>query len=452
MIGSGPAAFYATAALLRSEEPLVHVDVYEKLPTPWGLVRSGVAPDHPKIKNVGATFAKTADHDRFRFFGNVEFGRDVSRAELLERYDSIVYAVGAKSDNRLGIPGEDLPGSIAATDFVGWYNAHPEFRDFAVDLSTERVVVIGAGNVALDVARMLVTDTEVLAGTDVADHALAALRASKVREVVVVARRGPVQGAFTTQELRELGELDDVDCVLDPADLAGFATETMKDAPHTVRTNIEAMHRLVNDHPPTGRPRRLVLRFARSPIEIRPDESGQVGEIVLGHNDLVAQEDGSVRAQDSGLRETLSTGLVVRAVGYRGVALPEVAFDERRGIIIPGTGRPGHRRRTGVRHRLDQARTQRRHRDQPQGRSGDRGGRAGGPGRAAGPQRGGDRGPGGLGPAASPGGRRGTRLAGNRPARDHVGGRRSAAGQAVHGGRDARRGRHGTSRSLSPTE
>jgi ferredoxin--NADP+ reductase len=298
-----------------------------------------VAPDHPKIKNVGATFAKTSAHPRFRFFGNVEFGRHISREELLERYDAVVYAVGAKSDNHLGIPGEDLPGSIAATDFVGWYNAHPDFRDFAVDLSSERAVVIGAGNVALDVARMLVTDTEALAGTDIADHALAALQASKVREVVVVARRGPVQGAFTTQELRELGELDDVDCVLDPAVLAGLSTETLTDAPHTVRTNVEAMHRLVNEHPPTGRPRRLELRFARSPVEIRPDAAGHVGEIVLGHNDLLVGADGGVRAQDNGQRETLSTGLVIRAVGYRGVALPGVAFDERRGVIPNTAGR-----------------------------------------------------------------------------------------------------------------
>jgi ferredoxin--NADP+ reductase len=339
VVGSGPAAFYAATILLRSDEPLVHVDVYEKLPTPWGLVRSGVAPDHPKIKNVGATFAKTADHERFRYFGNVEFGRDVSRADLLERYDAVVYAVGAKSDNHLGIPGEDLPGSVAATDFVGWYNAHPDFRDFTVDLDTERVVVIGAGNVALDVARILVTDTEVLAGTDIADHALAALRASKVREVVVVARRGPVQGAFTTIELRELGELDGVDCVLDPAVLEGLDAETMKGAPHTVRTNLEAMRRLVNDHPPTGRPRRLVLRFASSPIEIHSDENGRVTEVVLGGNDLVTAEDGSVKARDNGTRETLPAGVVVRAVGYRGVALPDVVFDERRGIIPNEGGR-----------------------------------------------------------------------------------------------------------------
>jgi ferredoxin--NADP+ reductase len=198
-------------------------------------------------------------------------------------------------------------------------------------------VVIGAGNVALDVARMLVTDTEVLAGTDIADHALAALRASKVREVMIVARRGPAQGAFTTQELRELGELDDVDCVLDPADLEGLTAEKMKEAPHTVRTNIEAMHRLVADHPPTGRPRRLVLRFARSPIEILPDAGGHVGELLLGHNDLITAEDGSVKARDNGQRERVSTGLVIRAVGYRGVALPDVVFDERRGII-PNVG------------------------------------------------------------------------------------------------------------------
>jgi len=336
VIGSGPAAFYATASLLRPDEPAVHVDMFERLPTPWGLVRSGVAPDHPKIKTVSSAFARTADHPRFRFFGNVEFGRDVTRTELLERYDAVVYAVGASSDNHLGIPGEDLPGSLAATDFVGWYNAHPDFRDLDPQLDVERVVVIGAGNVALDVARMLVTDPDELASTDVADHALGALRASSVREVLVVARRGPIQAAFTTIELRELGELTGVDAVLDPADLEVLDPEEVKAGGHVVRTNIETMHRLVDEHPPTGRPRRLVLMFARSPIEIRPGPDGRVGEVVLGCNDLV-NEGGTVRARDNGKRETVSTGLVIRAVGYRGVALPDVPFDDRRGVI-PNTG------------------------------------------------------------------------------------------------------------------
>ena len=180
VVGSGPAGFYAAATLLKSEDPEVHVDMIEKLPTPWGLVRSGVAPDHPKIKTVAAAFARTADSERFRFAGNVEVGRDVTRAELLERYDAVVYTFGAQSDNRLGIPGDDLPGSIASTAFVGWYNGHPDFRDLDPDLNVERAVVIGAGNVALDVARMLVTDLGELETTDTADHALDALRASKV--------------------------------------------------------------------------------------------------------------------------------------------------------------------------------------------------------------------------------------------------------------------------------
>jgi ferredoxin--NADP+ reductase len=339
VVGSGPAAFYAVAELLRSEDPTVHVDIFERLPTPWGLIRSGVAPDHPKIKTVSAAFARTADHPRYRFFGNVEFGAHLTRAELLAQYDAVVYAVGAASDNHLGIPGEDLPGSISATDVVGWYNGHPDFHGAEPDLSVERAVVIGAGNVALDVARMLVTDPEVLANTDIADHALDALRKSSIREVVVVGRRGPAQASFTTNELRELGELDGVDAVVDPADLAALDPAAIAAAGHTVRTNVEALRRLVAEHPPTGRPRRLVLRFARSPVELRPDDTGHVGELVLGCNELVTDADGTVRARDTGVRETLATGLVIRAVGYRGVALPDVAFDARRGIIPNEAGR-----------------------------------------------------------------------------------------------------------------
>ncbi|MGQ0846242.1 MAG: FAD-dependent oxidoreductase [Sporichthyaceae bacterium] len=338
VIGSGPAGFYAATALLRAEAPEVYVDMIEKLPTPWGLVRSGVAPDHPKIKSVSSAFARTADHPRYRFFGNVELGTDLTRAELLAHYDAVVYAVGAQRDNPLRVPGEDLPGSIAATDVVGWYNGHPDFRDVQVGLDTERVVVIGAGNVAIDVARMLVTEPDVLAKTDTADHAIDALRASSVREVIVLARRGPLEASFTTPELRELGEIENVDAVVE-WDLSTIDPDVLAASSHVVRTNIEALHRLQDDHPPTGRPRRIVLRFARSPIELLPGSDLRVAEVVVGSNDLVAGADGTVRAVDNGGRETLEAGLVVRAVGYRAVPLPDVPFDPDRAVIPNEGGR-----------------------------------------------------------------------------------------------------------------
>jgi ferredoxin--NADP+ reductase len=339
VVGSGPAGFYTAATLLRSEDPEVHVDMIEKLPTPWGLVRSGVAPDHPKIKTVSVAFIRTADHERFRFCGNVEVGRDVTRAELLARYDAVVYTFGAQSDNHLGIPGDDLPGSIASTAFVGWYNGHPDFRDLDPDLNVERAVVIGAGNVALDVARMLITDMAELDTTDTADHALDTLRASKVKEVVIVARRGPLQAAFTTPELRELPDLEGVDIVLDPADFEGIDPADITAGGHTVRTNMEALHRLLNDHPPTGKPRRMVFRFAHSPISLLPGPDGRVAGIELGRNDLVKDEAGNVKARDNGARESLDCGLVVRAVGYRALPLPDVPFDDKRAVIPNEAGR-----------------------------------------------------------------------------------------------------------------
>src|SRR6185312_9621061 len=211
IVGSGPSGFFAAASLLKaadaSDEIDVAVDMLEMLPTPWGLVRSGVAPDHPKIKSISKQFEKTAADPRFRFFGNVIVGEHIESAELAERYDAVIYAVGAQSDRALNIPGEDLPGSIAAVDFVGWYNAHPNFYDMMPDLSGRRAVVIGNGNVALDVARILITDPNVLAETDIADHALESLRPRGVEEVVIIGRRGPLQTAFTTLELRELADL-----------------------------------------------------------------------------------------------------------------------------------------------------------------------------------------------------------------------------------------------------
>src|ERR1700704_5822920 len=221
IVGSGPSGYFAAASLLKfadaTDDADVRVDMLEMLPTPWGLVRSGVAPDHPKIKTISAQFEKTAADPRFRFFGNIAVGQHVAAEELAERYDAVIYAVGAQSDRALNIPGEDLTGSIAAVDFVGWYNAHPNFEQMSPDLSGRRAVVIGNGNVALDVARILITDPDVLAATDIADHALESLRPRGVEEVVIVGRRGPLQAAFTTLELRELADLEGVDVVVDPA-------------------------------------------------------------------------------------------------------------------------------------------------------------------------------------------------------------------------------------------
>lgn len=338
IVGSGPSGFFAAASLLKaadgSEHPDVAVDMLEMLPTPWGLVRSGVAPDHPKIKSISKQFEKTAADPRFRFFGNVSVGEHVQASELAERYDAVIYAVGAQSDRALNIPGEDLPGSIAAVDFVGWYNAHPNFEEATPDLSGSRAVVVGNGNVALDVARILVTDPDVLGLTDIADHALESLRPCGVDEVVVIGRRGPLQTAFTTLELRELGELDNVDVIVDPAQLEGVTDEDVAAAGKTAKQNISVLRDYANRSPRPGH-RRIVLRFMTSPIEIKGD--GRVESIVLGRNELVTDETGRVSARDTGEREELPVQLVVRSVGYRGVPTPGLPFDEKT-ATIPNTG------------------------------------------------------------------------------------------------------------------
>src|SRR6266498_680417 len=218
VIGSGPAGFYAAASLLDSDVP-VEVDMIERLPTPWGLVRLGVAPDHPKLKSVSKAFERIAVKPGFRFLGNVEVGRHLLHEDLLRLYDAVVYAVGAQTDRRLGIPGEDLPGSWSATEFVAWYNGHPDFQDLSFDLSVDRAVVIGNGNVALDVARMLALTPEELAPTDTTDPAITAIGESTIHEILVVGRRGPDQVSWTTQELKEMGELAGADVVVDSAEL-----------------------------------------------------------------------------------------------------------------------------------------------------------------------------------------------------------------------------------------
>ncbi|MBU9764176.1 NADP oxidoreductase [Mycobacterium sp. TNTM28] len=344
IVGSGPSGFFAAASLLKSAdspdaERDVRVDMLEMLPTPWGLVRSGVAPDHPKIKSISAQFDKTAADPRFRFFGNIKIGEHVTPAELAQRYDAVVYAIGAQSDRALHIPGEELPGSVAAVDFVGWYNAHPHFDGMAPNLSGGRAVVVGNGNVALDVARILVSDPEALANTDIADHALASLDTRGVEEVVVIGRRGPLQATFTTLELRELGDLEglgDVDVILDPADFAGITDDDLEAAGKTVKQNIRVLRKYADQQPREAK-RRIVFRFCTSPIELHGED--RVESIVLGRNELVRDADGRVVAKDTGQREELPVQLVVRAVGYRGVPTPGLPFDERSGTIPHTDGR-----------------------------------------------------------------------------------------------------------------
>jgi ferredoxin/flavodoxin---NADP+ reductase len=341
VIGSGPAGFYTAGHLLKDSAGSFEVDMLERLPTPWGLVRSGVAPDHPKIKSVTRIYEKTAAHPRFRFFGNVVFGEHVSREELLEHYHAIVYATGTPVDRPLGIPGEELPGSHAATEFVGFYNGHPDHTDLEVDLRcAERAVVIGNGNVAIDVARMLVLAPAELAPTDTADHALEVLGESHVKEVVIVGRRGPAQAAFTNPELLELGELADADVIVDATELdrALAVHDAGAEENITSRRNVEIL-RSYAERTPAGRAKRIVLRFLLSPTALLPGDDGHLGAVELAHNELVADGEGQLRAQASGERETIPAGLVFRAIGYRGIPLPGVPFDGHRGVIPNDGGR-----------------------------------------------------------------------------------------------------------------
>jgi ferredoxin--NADP+ reductase len=342
VVGAGPAGFFVAQHLLARAEGAVQVDLFERLPTPFGLVRFGVAPDHEEIKRVVRQFEKTAAQAGFRFFGNVEVGRHLGLEDFRRYYHQVCFATGAQADRRMGIPGEDLPGSHAATEFVAWYNGHPDYRERTFDLSVERAVVVGVGNVAVDVARILCRTPEELARTDIADYALEALRQSRVREVVMLGRRGPLQAAFTNAEVKELGELPAADIevrpeeiVLDP--LSQAQLERSPDR-RTLERKLEILRQFAA-RPPAGKPRRLVLRFLISPVALRDDGRGRVGLLEAVRNRLVAEAGGELRAEPTGQTEQIETGLVLRSVGYRGLPLPGVPFEERRGVIPNRGGR-----------------------------------------------------------------------------------------------------------------
>ena len=384
IVGSGPSGFYAAGSLLAHEDRPVEVDMLERLPTPWGLVRSGVAPDHPKIKSVTRVYEKTAEHPRFRWYGNVDVGRDVSRAELLERYDAIVYAVGAESGRPLDVPGADLPGVAPATHFVGWYNGHPDHRDHDFDLSVEHAVVIGNGNVAVDVARMLSLSHDELRTTDIADHALArACARAAISSVTLLGRRGPVQAAFTTPELRELGELERADVVVDAADLAldDHSLAALEDeASPTTKRNIAVLQDFAARARDARRPRTIALRFLRSPVEIVGD--GRVEGVVVAVNELVLREDGTLAARPTGRNRDAAGGPRAQLDRLPRTARHGTAV-RRRSRPDPQSRGPRRRPRARVRHGLDQARSERDHRHEQEVRAGDRPAPAGRPRRPA---------------------------------------------------------------------
>jgi ferredoxin--NADP+ reductase len=339
VIGAGPSGFYATDQLLDAG---FEVDLIDALPTPFGLVRAGVAPDHPKIKSVTRVYDKTAAKPGFRFFGGVELGSDITRTDLVTRYHAVVYAVGTADDNRLGIEGEDRPGSYPATRFVAWYNGHPDAAREHFDLTARTAVVIGNGNVAVDVARMLVLEPSELAQTDTADHALDALACARIEEVVLLGRRGPAQAAFTTPELRELGALGRADVHVDPAELEldqHSARWLEQEADATARRNLGLLGAYA-EREPSGKTHRISLRFLRSPVALLGDgEHGPVAALRVVHNRIEPDGRGGVRALPTDRFEEIECGLVLRSIGYRGRAVDDVPFDVRRGLIRNVGGR-----------------------------------------------------------------------------------------------------------------
>ena len=343
IIGAGPAGFYAADHLLKQKELTIAVDMFDRLPSPFGLVRHGVAPDHQKIKMVSKVFEKVAARQQFRYFGNVECGKHVTHDELKQHYHQIIYTTGAQTDRRMGIAGEDLARSHPATDFVAWYNGHPDYRHLEFDLSQEKVAVVGVGNVAVDVSRMLCHGYDDLAQTDIADHALEAFKHSNVKEVYMLGRRGPAQAAFSVQEVKELGKLPHAECRTLPneVELDELSRADLDANPdRTVEQKLEVVREFAKTGP-SEQPRTLTIRFLVSPVELIDDGRGGVGGMKVVHNELYRTDDGRLRPRPRPTNEyeTLDVGMVFRSIGYHGVALPGVPFDEKSGVIPNEAGR-----------------------------------------------------------------------------------------------------------------
>ncbi len=339
IIGSGPSGFYAAAHLQAQADLTIEIDMFDRLPTPYGLVRGGVAPDHQKIKSVTKAYDRIATDPNFRFYGHVEFGKDITHADLVKYYHAIIYAVGAQTDRKMGIPGEDLPGSHPATEFVAWYNAHPDFADHQFDLTQENVAVVGLGNVAMDVIRILARTPDELTETDIADYALNQLKQSKVKNIYVLGRRGPAQAAFTNPEIKELGELDDASIIVGQSEvtLDPVSRQFVDSGTDKVATkNVEILKGFAAQGD-TGKPRKIVMRFCVSPVEIIGD--GKVEAIKIVKNALIADDKGDLKAKATDQFETIPVGLVFRSVGYKGQAIPDVPFDAKSGTIPNTLGR-----------------------------------------------------------------------------------------------------------------
>lgn len=342
IVGAGPTGFYSAEQLFKDRRYHVQIDMYERLPTPFGLVRYGVAPDHQKIKSVTKLFDRVAQRPEFRFFGYVEIGTDVTVDDLRRHYHQIIFTTGAQTDRNLNIPGEDLEGSYAATDFVAWYNGHPDFRDCEFDLSVETASVIGVGNVAVDVVRILSRTPEELARTDIADYALEALRHSKIREVYMLGRRGPAQAAFTTPEIKELGELDDAVVWVPPeeATLDPLSEESLAEsADRATARKVEVIQSYSQEIPETTKTRRIILRFLVSPVEFIGDEHGHLQQIRLVHNELYKTDAGTLRPRATDREEIIPSGIAFRSIGYTGVPIYGVPFKSSWGVILNRDGR-----------------------------------------------------------------------------------------------------------------
>jgi ferredoxin--NADP+ reductase len=343
IIGAGPSSFYAAGALQgKLKESGLHttIDMFEKLIAPHGLVRYGVAPDHQKIKSVAKIYESTAANANFRYFGNVEFGKDITHEEIRAHYDAVIYGVGAQSDRNLGVPGENLPNSFSATEFVAWYNGHPEYTKFDPNLSVESAVVVGVGNVAMDVARILAKSTEELKSSDIADHALADLEHSAVKDIFVLSRRGPGQVKFTPVEIKEFGELE----IAEPIVLANEMqldplSEKLADTDAEMRRNLVTLNAYANRQL-QGKQRRVHFRFLLSPVEIVGNDKGEIVAVKCEKNKLVPNEDQSdMKAVGTGEYEMIPAGMVMRSVGYKGLPLPSVPYEKRSGTIPNIMGR-----------------------------------------------------------------------------------------------------------------